>query len=379
MGHGLMAGISTIPVVDAFLTMVNRDLPLDVIYKKINKKLIGLLPVERFTCLALFRLDTLNGTLSVLNAGMPDVLLLREAGEMRVFPSCNLPAGICTLGDPIVVQETQVARGDRLLAISDGMEELFSREELIRIFFEARKPLHAYQHPSCQDCRLRPTQDPAWKDYSCAFCFKILNAIGDVEQHDDVSWLYWEIPGFPYALDAPPRPVPAVDASLEPGLRFNLEIRPERSPVLDFVPQILRLLAGQGVARNELQTLALLLSETLTNALEHGLLGLDSSLKEEGFEAYESLRRERLAGLKGARINLGVQLWHACLDSHGIALIHVEVQDSGAGFDWQAWLDGQVGGGRIASGRGLLLVRAMAQGLTFNPAGNQVSFSLACG
>jgi serine phosphatase RsbU (regulator of sigma subunit) len=162
-----MAGISTIPVVETFLTLVNRDLPLESIYKKINQRLLKLLPIGHFTCLTLFRLDALNGTLSILNAGMPEVLLLRRTGELRGFLSSNLPAGIRISKGGITAQETWVAPGDRLLAVSDGMAEIFSREDLVQSFL-ATIPAALSKIPDCATCRLRPTKDPEWRHYSCA-------------------------------------------------------------------------------------------------------------------------------------------------------------------------------------------------------------------
>ena len=75
-GHGLVAGVTTLPVLETFQTMASRDIPLESIYREINTKLCRLLPADRFTCLIMFRLDPEMGLLTVLNAGMPDLSLI---------------------------------------------------------------------------------------------------------------------------------------------------------------------------------------------------------------------------------------------------------------------------------------------------------------
>lgn len=53
----------------------------------------------------------------------------------------------------------------------------------------------------------------------------------------------------------------------------------------------------------------------------------------------------------------------------------VEVRDEGAGFDWQAWLrhlDTKPTPPDAPSGRGILVMRALTDSLTFNRCGNRV-------
>jgi anti-sigma regulatory factor (Ser/Thr protein kinase) len=207
---------------------------------------------------------------------------------------------------------------------------------------------------------------------------KVLGAMGSQEQHDDVSWVFWEIPDSPVAMGLRPSGESGRDASLEPGLTFSLKVHPDRSPIHELLPQIVRLVAGQGVNRKELQTLSLLLSEALTNALDHGLLRLDSRLKDESFEAYEAARRQRRAELREGCISLNLQLWHPLQDRRRIAVIQVQVADSGPGFDWKARLDDPAQGQERPSGRGLLLLRSLALRVAFNQAGNQISFDIEC-
>jgi anti-sigma regulatory factor (Ser/Thr protein kinase) len=135
--------------------------------------------------------------------------------------------------------------------------------------------------------------------------------------------------------------------------------------VLGLTNQIRALKAHQGV-------LFLILSELFNNAMDHGLLGLDSSRKDldGGFEAYLALRAERLAGLKTGRIDIALHLYMAD-DS---ALLDITLADSGTGFNYQQFIavrDG-LADDRQHHGRGIALVRQLCQEVLYSGTGNRV-------
>ncbi|MCY1412166.1 hypothetical protein D9M71_275650 [compost metagenome] len=99
------------------------------------------------------------------------------------------------------------------------------------------------------------------------------------------------------------------------------------------------------------------MSELYTNALEHGVLGLDSGLKRDaaGFTRYYQERGERLAQLQEGFVRLHL---HVEPTAQGGRLM-IEVCDSGAGFDVKQELVGP-GVERRLFGRGLSLVRQLS-------------------
>lgn len=117
--------------------------------------------------------------------------------------------------------------------------------------------------------------------------------------------------------------------------------------------------------RDSIDSVALVVAELWHNALEHGVLGLDSALKERagGFSDYYVLRERMLQENRGGRVR--VQL--ARVERHGQPMLAVEVEDSGQGFDPlapRAPLPGR------RSGRGLSIVRDLCESLEFNARGN---------
>ena len=148
------------------------------------------------------------------------------------------------------------------------------------------------------------------------------------------------------------------------------------------LPFLLKVLMEVPGLREHGGSLFTILSELYSNALEHGLLQLDSSLKADylGFTRYYQQRNERLNALRDGWIS--VSLDHQPGNAGG--LLSIEVEDSGSGFarmpdasgftgaHWHAHERGASGSGDGYFGRGLALVRALADELEFNAAGNRV-------
>lgn len=356
-GHGLTAGISTLPAIQAFLSMVRRDVPLETIYQEINQRIHQLMPVDRFLCLLLIRLDLRNGVLSLLNAGLPDAILSFPGAGRRRFPSLNLPAGIRVGGQAPEVETVAAPPGSRLLAFTDGVLDLFPGTEAeIRLFQGLdRAPLEVHRDAIRETLAL---------------------AIGNREQHDDVSWALWEVPeSVSLAVPAALEDSETAFIERDEPLALALDFHPGRIAVRDLVPEVVRLLATRGVTGSLEQILALTLSEALHNAVDHGVLHLDPALKPLGFEAYEAIRRLHLAALPGGTVHLEIHL--RTLPSGQIQEVVVTVEDPGPGFDWQGWEQSHPGEASASPGRGLALLKALSRELTFNAAGNLIQFTLA--
>ncbi len=357
-GHGLVAGVSTLPVLETFQTMASRDIPLESIYREINTKLCRLLPSDRFTCLIMFRLDPEMGLLTVLNAGMPDVFLFRrDSQELRVFTSRNFPAGILEDQGEIEVEDAAVVPGDRLFACSDGLLDLFAEPLLRRRFLR-------------RGTRYSAAEDQAWLRNTLRVSLK------NAEQHDDLTWALWEVPP-PMPLDLGQDPLLFPTETVE-GLALQFDLDPRIHGVRDLVPNILGLLGYKGVPSSTLQKLGIVLTEGLDNAVDHGLLGLLSTLKTGGFEDYEAHRKEALdahgAGLARCRLALHYTLGATPALHH----LTVDISDDGPGFDWAAQAQSTGPGELAPHGRGILLMRALTSDFQFNEVGNAVSFTLAC-
>jgi anti-sigma regulatory factor (Ser/Thr protein kinase) len=125
------------------------------------------------------------------------------------------------------------------------------------------------------------------------------------------------------------------------------------------------------------------LSELFQNALEHGLLGLDSALKSEpdGFERYLERRAQRLAAL--AQGEIAVRVEHRALDS-GTQRVQIVVRDTGKGFDHVEHLARLTTASSadpllLPSGRGIGLLYKLCDAVAFNASGNETRVEFGYG
>jgi anti-sigma regulatory factor (Ser/Thr protein kinase) len=138
------------------------------------------------------------------------------------------------------------------------------------------------------------------------------------------------------------------------------------------VPPIMNLLADLGALEEDRQSLYVVIAELFTNALEHGVLRLDSSLKrsDEGFESYYQRRKQVMEQIEG-EIYLRVH-YDPQTSERGVV---IEVEDSGPGFDYEHILsaaDSRDVAAALAAGRGIMLVRALCEEVEYFPPGNRV-------
>ena len=113
--------------------------------------------------------------------------------------------------------------------------------------------------------------------------------------------------------------------------------------------------------------LELVMAEVINNAIDHGVLGLDSAMKKspEGFEQYFMSRAAKLADLKEGFIAVSV-------DQVDDQLISISVEDSGKGFNFSN-NDHLIGTDAIslnAFGRGLLIIKHLCDSMTHLGTGN---------
>jgi len=138
----------------------------------------------------------------------------------------------------------------------------------------------------------------------------------------------------------------------------------------ELVPWLLDLVSPALGTRRERSEVGCILSELIANAIEHGLLGLDSRIKDlpGGFEHYCRLREQGMASLSGARIDVVLRTQ----DGERPALA-ITVRDSGAGYRPASVPGGTTERKRHPYGRGLAIVRALTAGLTIARGGAEVS------
>lgn len=341
-GHGLPAAVGAMPLAEAFYGMTGKGYGLAQTLREMNAKLKRILPVDMFCCALLLNISYQRGTVEFWGGGMPDGYHLAASGELLAsLPSTQLPLGV--LAPERFDDRTQVmplAPGERLLLLSDGVIEtsnaggqLFGVERLQQVIALNRTPALLFEE-----------------------LLQALQAFGG-RARDDVSLC--DIRMLEPAADLPANAGHA-DRGRSSPLDWSLgfELRGETLRSVNPVPQLLQLLQEIHGLRPLAGQLHSVFAELYTNALEHGVLGLDSALKGDaaGFAEFYRLRGERLAQRVDGyiRIDLKVEPW-----ARGGRLI-IEIRDSGVGFDVEQVL-ARLPRQEAFSGRGIQLVRRLSQ------------------
>lgn len=348
-GHGLPAAVGAMPLAEVFYGMTAKGYGMAQILREMNAKLKRILPVDMFCCALLLDLSLQRGSVEVWNGGMPDGYRLSVSGHMlSSLSSRHLPLGI--LAAERFDDSTEVlplAPGERLLLLSDGVldtaddqERLFGVERLRAVLADNRDPAQLFD--------------------------EVMQALEQFGGHprDDISLC--DIRMFS-AEERVPAPMIYSDSGRSSRWTGRWGSRcVARASSASTVPYLVQLLQEIHGLRARTGSLHAVLSELYSNALEHGVLGLDSQLKRDvqGFADYYQERARRLGALSDGFVRIDFRVEpHA----EGGRLM-IEVLDSGAGFDVQRVLS-RPSLAQGLSGRGLNLIQRLASNARWSEGG----------
>ena len=354
-GHGLPAALTLIPLSQTFYAMASKGFQLRSIVQELNTQHRAYSPSDRFVAALAACFRPREGTLEVWNGGIPAALLLNNQGKVLWrFNSLNLPLGIVPNQQTThEVEAMRLPEEAQLFMYSDGLVEA---ENAAGEAFGKHRLEHAL-HMTEPAQRLQRMQRA------------VAEHLQQAVPHDDLSCLQLNC----READSDPAtertPAGATDQSETWGLELLLTSPQLRR--LDLEPLISDFCQNLGLDDARQGQFSLILRELLCNALDHGVLGLDSKLKHDldGFERYFQLRDERLQALRKGEISISINQ----INSAHSSLLSIKVVDSGPGFNHDALsLDQPQANEQGYHGRGLKLLKGLCSRLEFLPPGNQV-------
>lgn len=343
-GHGLAAAVGALPASRVFYTMVNKGMSVADIAEEMNALLYNLLPGNMFCAATILELSESGKNLSLWLGGLPDAYLIDHDGKLlRTIESQHMALGI--------LDNDEFERNIIHLEVSPRMRVLFATDGVIETenndgeYYGEKRLIELITSKSGVS-----TDD-------IVESVKLFSGVG--LQQDDLS--IGIINCLPFPNQTP------VDVSYS-KLPFHLTIElnadqiRETDPVLELINTLSRI---EGLEAHR-SNIFLLISEAYNNALDHGVLGLDSEIKdrEDGFFEFYSLRAEALKSLRDAFIRMTAKY-----DPQLKELIFT-IKDSGSGFiqsvDKSECMVRE-------HGRGLGLLMEIASDITYNDIGNEVT------
>ncbi len=156
----------------------------------------------------------------------------------------------------------------------------------------------------------------------------------------------------------------------------SFEFRAETLKRYNPLPYLLQLLLEIHGLREQSGALYSVMAELYSNALEHGVLGLDSRLKRDaqGFAEYYRQRNDRLAQLNTGFVRVHVEV----VPTPSGGKMSLRLEDSGPGFDVEQVLARPLDIDRL-SGRGLSLVRQLSSDVRWSDGGRSVCVEFCWG
>ena len=351
MGHGLSATMTLLPLVDIFHGMVSKGYALPMIVREMNRKLHFKLPPDRFVAAVLVELDILHDQVSIWNGGMPPLYHLDDSGSVITsYPSKHLALGILdNQSFDAEVERIQLSNKGSLFGCSDGFVEQMNA---LGESYGVNRLLSSLSGASRHS--LMSSLITELKEFS-----------GLSQFDDDVSLFYVHFAELIY-LQHQQHQKCIGKAHLQKVSPFCWQVTLTGHQIGDQeIPAMCNdFLQDMGFPQPFCQRAFTVISELTNNAIEHGLLDLQSSLKEgaQGFAEYCLQREQRLTALDPSdwlRVKLA---WQGLEDEKSMT---VEIEHNGVGFDASRVLAKHT---EELSGRGLMLIRKLAANLEY---GNQ--------
>lgn len=352
-GHGLSAAISILPLVTTIKAMIRKGLSLPHIVHEANKKLCLELPDDKFVTLIGVEVNFHKKNLLLFNGGMPDVISLQHDNTITRLPSTSLALGIMEPEDfdpGILTLETHPIKN--LFFFSDGLIEQqnlfgeeFGMDRVISIVsdWDSNEPLlsRMVNHFTVFN-EMGELQD------DLSICDLQVNALMDKHLYED-----------------------RLESKKKTGkIIASLAIEGGMIADSDIVGAFDGLMRSVDVVGDLRQRAFTVFAELISNALDHGVLGLDSKLKNDfaGFAEYIELKEERLGNMKEED-----KLEMTFTFEPKTEEIAFTIKDTGSGYDVSATSEAE---DSALSGRGMALINKLCKHVDVRPPGNYTSVKL---
>ena len=350
-GHGLSAAITVMPVVSIFNSMVAKGFHIQAIVAELNGKLVRDTPPDRFVAAVLIQIQQEHKELDVWNGGMPPIYWT-DGGEIkREFKSQHMALGI--LDEEFfdaTIESCELEESGTILIYTDGLIEetdkngvSFSSARVLDVIKAA--PINL-QESLISELAHHTGRDQYRDDVSiCTLNPQVILKSCALQLYESLSHGYVQEDIGEFA--------------------WSVKITGKKIASCELPPLCNKFLRYIDLNQYFCQIVFLVVSEMVSNAIDHGILKLDSSLKDapEGFARYFAERERRLGQLTNSD-SIELRLEWGGASQHQLFL---SVKDSGAGY---AHVDRNIKDNVGLSGRGLELIRSLAKSVEVIAPGN---------
>lgn len=352
-GHGLSAAISIIPLLTTLKAMVSKGMSLAHMLHEANKKLARDLPDDKFVCLIGIEINFHAGTALLFNGGMPDVISISHDHSLQLHKPSNMALGILDPADfdpNIISLETHnlknlVIYSDGIIEQENSSKQVFGLDRLVSLIKGTKKTDSIISHVINH--------------------FTVFNEMEALQ--DDLSICDIEIDKL---VDSHTDNIANEVNNKSGRVIASLHLQGGIIGATDIVgcfDSLMQCIDLNGDMRHKAFTV---FAELISNAVDHGVLGLDSKLKNDhaGFAEYIMLKEERLETIKDED---GVDMHFTYCPK--IKEIRFSIKDTGSGYEVAKDIKMD---DTMLSGRGIPLINQLCKSVEVTPPGNQTSVVL---
>lgn len=357
-GHGLSAAITIMPVITIFNSMVSKGFHIQKIVTEINRKLETDTPGDRFVAAILIEINPFRREFNIWNGGMPPAFWVNNGVITHQFHSTHMALGILNEYQ-FDASVTTIDLPDEgfVVAYSDGLTE---QENTQKEPFAISGVISVIES--------QPTNLLEKISHS------LLQHAGSNDYSDDVSVcmicpaLVFE----DFSDSAISLRVGGLSSVTDDKFEWGVKLSGRQLENCEIPPLCNHFLQQVGVDQQVCQKIFAVLAEMVSNALDHGVLGLSSSIKEnpDGFVQYFYLREERLKTLTN---NDFVKLSIAWVPDKSDGRFLLEVEDSGIGYESNQNVNEAA---PKYSGRGGQLIQKLSESVEIIAPGNKIRATL---
>jgi len=290
-GHGLSAAIGAIPTTDIFYSLARRNRSISSIAREINNKLFEVLPTGLYCAACIIDIDNTTGVINILNAGIPDALMLmNDDTRFTAFKSTNIPLGIMNADNiDFNIYTVDINNNGRLYIYSDGVTEsqnsankMLGQNGLEDIILSSRGP-DSFDNISQ---RLMDFTNSGQQDDDITICeISLTNAAHEGKFAAFTSSSRWDI-----------------------DLHFDNENIKYGNPYNTTINLVNKYIDSANIQNSN--SLGTIISEIFSNEINHSILQIDSSIKEQdnGFDIYKRELTDKLAAIKDQYIDVSISI-----------------------------------------------------------------------
>ncbi|GLT16873.1 two-component system sensor histidine kinase/response regulator [Vibrio zhanjiangensis] len=346
-GHGLPAAISAIPATRAFFSMAAKGLSLGEIVRELNDVLVRFLPMGMMLAASVFEIRANGFEVSWWGGGLPDGYLLDKDGTIvRKLVSTHMPLGVLKEHEfetdlvhyKLEPDQKIVCYTDGVVEAENGIGEQYGQLRLEEALTSGRAII--------------PTVFESVKNFS------------NRNVGDDLSILSMTFP------------ISNIDDGNVKQNYFYLSQTRSQSTI-QFPASVLKSVTVMNEVRQfisgvmsgpHLDLVCSVLSELFANAIEHGLLSMDSRIKEEpdGFFTFYQLREQKLQELPDKYwVSLSIDYQP---ENKKVIMV---LEHNGEGFDHVKLKAGT--DKSLTHGRGIILASELCDSLEYSKQGKCVT------